>query len=184
MAGIKYNRLKRIFTNFKSKYVFWACMDKLKIEEKYKCTKHARETVVLSFYDLDEVSPFPTSINYLINLFYRSMQPYVQELQIWFGENECNRQYHDLSAQYSQVFDFMNIYEYYPGCNLSKLTNTECLKSFVPGPDDDSCIIEVRNIKSVLERLRKHEIPFPFSWQYHIIDLEIDYNIYSQSDSE
>ena len=50
------------------------------------------------------------------------------------------------------------------------------------GPYADGCyIIEIRNIKHVLVRLRNKEIPFSFGWHQA---LEFDYDIYSQSDSE
>ena len=65
--------------------------------------------MILSLYELDDILPCPTSINYLINLFYRPMPPYVHELQIWFGEDNCNRRYHDLSPQGSLLYDFMDL---------------------------------------------------------------------------
>ena len=182
--GVKYNRSKRKYICWGKQYVFWTAIDKLEIEEKNKFIKQARDTTVLSFYDLDEVLPFPTSINYLINLYYRPMQPFVRELQVWFGEDNCNRRYHDVSAQSSLLFDFIDLNEYYPNCNLSKLAQTQYFWPFDFGPDADGCcVIEIRNIKTLLKRLRNKEIPFSFSWQDHIIDLEIEHNIH-QSDSE
>ena len=115
------------------------------------------------------------------------MPPYVHELQIWFGEDSCDRQYHDLSPQASLLFDFISLNEYYPNHDLSKLTQTEYFKSFDIGPYvdvDGHCVIEIRNIKDLLKRLRNKEFPFSFGWQDYIQNLEIDYGVYSQHDSE
>ena len=177
IKGIKYNRSKRIYVNWDKQYVLWAIIDKLKMEERQRFIANARDTVILSFYELGEILPLPTSINYLINLFYRPMQPYVHELQAWFGEDNCNRRYHDLSPQRSLIFDYMSLDEYYPNYNVSKLTQTEYFWSFDFGPDADGCYtIEIRNIKKLLNRLRNKEIPFSFGWEDDIKDLEIQYN--------
>ena len=78
------------------------------------------------------------------------MLPYVNELQIWFGEDSCSRRYHDLSPQGSLLLDFMDLNEYYPNFTLSKLTQTEYFKSFDVGPDADGCyVIEIRNIRLI-----------------------------------
>ena len=109
MKNIKGNRSKRKYVNTSNKYVSWAAVDKLKFEEKVKLLKAYRYFVILSFYELDDVLPFPTSVKYLIKSYYRPMQPYVSELQVWFGEDSCNRRYHDLSPQGSLLVDFMEL---------------------------------------------------------------------------
>jgi hypothetical protein len=53
------------------------------------------------------------------------------------------------------------------------------LNSSDVGPDSDGCyVIEIRNIRHLLERLRNKEIPFSFGWQDYIQALEIEWDIY------
>ena len=68
MKSIKDNRSKRKHINTSNKNVFWSAVNKLKFEEKDKLKKNTRYFVILSFYVLNNVLPFPTSINYVLRI--------------------------------------------------------------------------------------------------------------------
>ena len=132
MKGIKYNRSKRKYTNTSNKYVLELMFDKTLLEERAKLKAMAYDVILLFEYIKAPLPPtLPSGISDIIYSYYNSLQPFVRELQDWFGDDFYTQNYNDnqYEAQRSLIIEFVDVDEYFPDTCINKLIQTDYFKS-------------------------------------------------------
>ena len=87
--------------------------DKTLLEEQAKLKAKSYD-VILTFeyiYIYTYLPGLPDGISKIIYSFYNSLQPYVRELQDWYGEDSHTKHYHDnqYEAQRSLIIEFVDV---------------------------------------------------------------------------
>ena len=124
------------------------------------------------------------------NLIYscNSLQPFVRELQDWFGENSDVKNYHDNEneAQRSLILDFVDVDEYFPNVNINEIMNTAYFKShdIIYCTDGTPCNVEIKSTNKKRCYLKHKKIPYEADLGYRIGDTGLDYGICVWEDSE
>lgn len=152
---IKYNRSKRHYENHDKCYILDEMVEEKKAEETLK---HTTGVIILSF---EEISlPLPDAIKHIVYRYYRNVSPFTRELQDWFGENYCTRQYDRYYAQCSKIFTLRNIEDYYPGVDVEKLVLTEYFRTLeILEIHEGHYTVETVDIKMLLKHLKNKVIP-------------------------
>jgi len=123
------------------------------------------------------------------NLIYscNSLQPFVRELQDWFGENSDVKDYHDNEneAARSLILGIVDVDEYFPNVNINEIMNTAYFKShdIIYCTDGTPCKVEIKSTKTLLSYL-KQKIPYEADLVYRICETGLDYGICVYEDSE
>ena len=135
MNNIKYDRSKRKYINTSNRYVLEIIYETTRLEERSKINDLSYDVVIPFEYIKSSLPPIlPDGVTNLIYSFYRSLQPYVCELQDWFGENSDSKNYDDnqYEAQASLILEFVDVDKYFPNAdiyiNLCKLIISNHIK--------------------------------------------------------
>ena len=189
MNGIKYDRSKKKYINTSNRYVLEIMYEKTRLEERSKI-KELSYDIILPIECIKPVlSPIlPDGITNLIYSFYRSTQPYVKELQDWFGENSDLKNYDDnqYEAQASLILEFVDVDKYFPNADIYKLMQTDYFKShqIVYSTDEFPHLVEIKSVRKLLDYLNKNIIPYEANLYYNSGETMIEYGIPFDSDSE
>jgi len=123
------------------------------------------------------------------NLIYscNSLQPFVRELQDWFGENSDVQNFHDNEneAQRSLILEFVDVDEYFPNVNINEIMNTAYFKShdIIHYTDGTPQYVEIKSTQKLLSYL-KQKIQYEADMGYRIGETGLDCGICVWEDSE
>ena len=116
------------------------------------------------------------------------MQPYIRELQDWFGEDSETRNYDDnfYEAQASLILEFVDVNKYFPNSNIDILKKTDFFKAhnIVTDFAGNPLCVEIISSHRLLDYLRNKKIPYQITLPYTEGETMIDYKIPFESDSD
>ena len=186
---IKYNRSKRRYTRSSNKYILYSMFNKTLIEEKMKLKNISKDVILPADYVKSSLPAIlPDSITNIIYSYYNSLQPYIRELQDWFGEDSDTKNYDDnfYEAQASLILDFVDVDKYFPNTDINRLRETDYFKSHntIDNVDGTPVCVEVKSSRILLNNLRNNKIPYQITLPYNEGETMIDYKIPFEPDSD
>ena len=149
MTGIKYNRSQRRYDHTSNRCILAAMFQKDKIEHRTKHEELAYDVILpIQYIKPCLPSKLPNPILNIIYSYYNALQPFVRELQDWFGEDSDSKNYHinDYEAQASLIFDVIDVDKYFLNSNLNEIVRTEYFKSqdIIYCTDDTPYLVEIK----------------------------------------
>ena len=187
--GVKYNSSLRRYTRVSNKYILYAMYNKTLIEEKLKIKNSAKDVILPADYIKSSLPPtIPDPIANIIYSYYNSLQPYIRELQDWFGEDSETKNYEDnyYEAQASLILDFVDVNEYFPNTDINKLRETDFFKAYntIDNVAGYPLCVEIISSRKLLQNLRMKKIPYQITLPYNEGETMIDYKIPFEPDSD